>query len=168
MKNIWIALLLAASVTHAQQVVDLAAPDGTHLKATYFAAARRGPGLILFHQSNRTRASWDEVARQLAAAGIHTLTLDDRGFGESGGKKWSVDDIEPAFDFLVAQKQVDRHVIGAGGAGALGVHFAVETARRHPAEVKSLAMLSGETVRPQLRFRSEEHTSELQSHSFIS
>src|ERR1051326_5352211 len=152
MKNLWIALLFATSLAQAQQVVDLTAADGTHLKATYFAAGSPGPGLILYHQANRTRASWDDIARRLAAAGIHTLTLDVRGFGESGGKKWSVDDIEPAFDFLATRKEVDRHVIGTGGAGALGVHFAVETARRHPAEVKSLAMLSGETVRPQLRF----------------
>jgi tetratricopeptide (TPR) repeat protein len=46
-------------------------------------------------------------------------------------------------------------VIGAGGAGALGVDYAVETARRHPGEVKSLALLSGETVRPQLQFMHE-------------
>ena len=65
--------------------VDLKAADGTILKASYFAAARPGPGVLLLHQSNRTRDSWDGVAGQLAAAGINTLTLDMRGFGESGG-----------------------------------------------------------------------------------
>jgi len=122
--------------------VLLKAPDGTPLNATYYAAAGPGPGVILFHQSNRTRASWDDIAQKLAAAGIHTLTLDARAH----------DKVDVAFDYLTAQKDVDRHVIGAGGAGWLGVNFAVETARRHPADVKSIAMLSGETLRPQLQF----------------
>ncbi|PYK45881.1 MAG: hypothetical protein DME46_02920, partial [Verrucomicrobia bacterium] len=42
-------------------------------------------GVILFHQSNRTRESWAGVAGQLAAAGIDVLTIDSRGHGESGG-----------------------------------------------------------------------------------
>jgi predicted alpha/beta hydrolase len=81
----------ATNAPHAQpqmppvvRVVDLKASDGTVLKATYFAAAKPGPGVLLLHQSNRTRDSWDGVAGQLAAAGINTLTLDMRGFGESG------------------------------------------------------------------------------------
>ena len=82
--------LLAASALLAQQqpaarVVDLKASDGTILKASYFAAAKPGPGVLLLHQSNRTRKSWDDLAAQLAAAGINTLTLDMRGYGESGG-----------------------------------------------------------------------------------
>jgi len=47
---------------------------------------------------------------------------------------------------------VKRDVIGAGGAGWLGVDDSVETARRHSAEVKSLLLMSGETLLPQLRF----------------
>jgi alpha-beta hydrolase superfamily lysophospholipase len=69
----------------AARAVDLKASDGTLLKASYFAAAKPGPGVLLFHQTNRTRKAWDDVALQLAAAGINTLTLDMRGFGESGG-----------------------------------------------------------------------------------
>jgi hypothetical protein len=40
---------------------------------------------LLLHQFNRTRKDWADLARQLAAAGINTLPLDMRGFGESGG-----------------------------------------------------------------------------------
>jgi hypothetical protein len=50
------------------RLVELKASDGTVLKATYFAVAKPGPGVLLFHQANRTRMSWDGVARQLAAA----------------------------------------------------------------------------------------------------
>jgi len=138
----------------AARVVDLKAPDGTLLKATYFAAAKPGPGVLLYHQSNRTRDSWDAVARQLAAAGINTLTLDRRGFGESGGKRLTDarDDIDTAFQYLVSQPGVKRDVIGVGGAGWLGVDRSVEVARQHSAEVKSLVLLSGETLRDGLEF----------------
>jgi pimeloyl-ACP methyl ester carboxylesterase len=151
-------ILLAGSVARlfsaTAREVDLTAPDGVRLKATFFAAAEPGPGVLLLHQSNRDRKGWDAVARQLAAAGIHTLTLDMRGHGESGGTSSDrmPDDVDTAFQYLVSQPGVKRDVIGLGGAGWLGVLHSVEAARRHPAEVKSLALLSGETVRDGLEF----------------
>ena len=155
MRKTQILLLLAMLlfVRNAQanspRVVDLKTPDGTVLKGTYFAATKPGPGLLLFHQSNRTRTSWDDVAKQLAAAGINTLTVDVRGRAR---KEWWPADLDTAFQFLVSQPGVSRDVIGIGGAGALGVDNSVETARRHSAEVKSLVLMSGETIRPQLQF----------------
>src|SRR5207302_1824939 len=127
----------------AARIVDFKALDGVVLKGTYFAAAKPGPGVLLFHQSNRTRTSWDDVPHHLAAAGINTLTIDERGYGESGGKKEARElyhdgDLDAAFEYLVSQPGVQRDVIGAGGAGWLGVDNSVETARRHSAEVKSL------------------------------
>jgi dienelactone hydrolase len=147
------------------RVVDLKAADGTILKASYFAAAKPGPGVLLLHQSNRTRDSWDGVARQLAAAGINTLTLDMRGFGESGGtpstkltdaerakvRAKRPGDVETAFQYLVSQPGVKRDV-GVGGAGEFGVGRSVEVARQHSAEVKSLVLLSGETLQDGLQF----------------
>jgi len=164
----------AASAPQAQQsqqppaarVVDLTAFDGTVLKGTYFAAAKPGPGALLFHQSNRTRKSWDDVAAQLAAAGINTLTVDSRGFGDSGGTpaykvpdaEWAKvrnlykGDLDTAFQYLISQPGVTRDFVGIGGAGVIGVENSVENARRHSAEVKSLVLLSGETSRPGLQF----------------
>jgi hypothetical protein len=146
----------------AVRVVDLKAADGTILKASYFAAAKPGPGVLLFHQSNRTRTSWDDVAGQLAAAGINTLTLDMRGYGDSGGTydKWTHSktqpkwpgDIEMAYQYLVSQSGVNRDVIGLGGAGVDGVDNAVQIAGQHPSGVKSLALLSGETFQKGLQF----------------
>src|SRR5205814_59846 len=80
-----------ARTNTVERVVDLKSANGTILKGTYFAAAKPGPGVLLFHQSNRTRKSWDEVARQLAAVGINTLTVDVRGHGDTGGNfdNWS-------------------------------------------------------------------------------
>ncbi len=142
----------------APSAVDLTAADGTKLKATYFAAGKPGPGVLLLHQCNRQRKVWDGLAQQLATAGINVLTLDLRGFGESGGEpmdklppqqaaqiqaeKWP-SDIDTAFQYLVSQSGVKREVIGMGGASC-GVNNSIQAARRHP-EVKSLVLLSGNT-----------------------
>jgi len=164
-----LVIISDARMNTTERVVDLKSADGTILKGTYYAAAKPGPGVLLFHQSNRTRRSWDDVARQLAGAGIHTLTVDVRGHGDTGGnfdnwtgskwkearKQWWPGDLNAAFEFLVSQPGVTRDVIGIGGAGLLGVDNSVETARHHAAEVKSLVLISGETLRPQLQFLHE-------------
>jgi pimeloyl-ACP methyl ester carboxylesterase len=157
----------AEEQTPSPRVVDLKAPDGTMLKASYYAAAKPGPGVLLLHQINRDRQSWDELAARLAAAGIHTLTLDLRGFGESGGAPYAqmtpkdrselrartwAGDIDTAWQFLVSQPWVDGKVVGIGGAGGEGVDDAVQTARRHPEQVKSMVLISGETLLPGMQF----------------
>jgi dienelactone hydrolase len=153
----------------AARVLDLKASDGTILKATYFAAAKSGPGVLLLHQCNRQRKVWDDLALQLATAGIHVLTFDLRGFGESGdspfdkltpqdaqveAEKWP-GDIEMAFAYLVSQQGVTRDVIGVGGASC-GVNNSIQTARHHPGEVKSLVLLSGGTDLAGRRFLRQE------------
>ena len=153
-----LALGAVAQQVPAPRGIDLKAADGTLLKASYFAA-KPGPGVLLLHQCNRQRKVWDDLAAQLASAGINVLTFDLRGFGESGGdrydkltpqqqgqvqqEKWP-GDIDVVFQYLVSQPGVTRDVIGVGGASC-GVNNSIQTARRHPAEVKSLVLLSGGT-----------------------
>src|SRR5262249_42534075 len=125
----------------APKVADLTAADGTKLKVSYFAAAKPGPGVLLLHQCNRQRRIWDGLALQLQAAGINVLTLDLRGFGESGGypqpkltpqeaqaaaAKWPAD-IDVAFEYLKSQPGVKQDAIGAGGASC-GVNNSVQAA----------------------------------------
>jgi dienelactone hydrolase len=146
---------LAAQQAATPRVADLTAADGTNLKATYFAAGRPGPGVLLLHQCNRQRKVWDELAKQMAASGLNVLTVDFRGFGESGGtpldkltqeeitkvfEEKFPGDVDTAFQYLAAQPGVSRDMVGAGGASC-GVNQAVQLARRH-AEVKSLVLLS--------------------------
>src|SRR6516164_10640340 len=83
-----LALAATAQETPAPQDVNLTASDGTKLKATYFAARKEGPGVLLMHQCNQQRKKWDELAAKLAAAGIHVITVDYRGYGESGGSRF--------------------------------------------------------------------------------
>src|SRR3954453_3295710 len=71
----------------APRIVDVTAPDGAMLKATYYAAAGPGPGVLLLHMCNTTRQAWDPVGRQLSAAGIHALAPDYRGYGDSPGAR---------------------------------------------------------------------------------
>src|SRR5215813_9717650 len=155
------ALLILGSLVFAQRVatppqrlstarsVDIKSSDGTMVKGTYFAAAKPGPGVLLFPQSNRTRESWYDVAKQLAAAGINTLTAELQRYKDEKGW-WAAEDA--AFEFLASQPTVNRDIIGIGGAGALGVDLCVETARHHADQVKSLVLISGETSRPELQF----------------
>lgn len=163
-------LLAISSALRAQQpaprVVELKASDTTLLKGTYFAAGRPGPGALLIHQVNRDRKSWEGVAQQLAGAGINTLTIDMRGIGESGGTRWEKltdaelarhwrgwpEDVDTALASLRSQPGVNRDVIGIGGAGLLGVDNAVEAARRHPDQIKSMVLMSGETFHDGLQF----------------
>jgi dienelactone hydrolase len=153
-----IAFACAAPAWTGARVVNLTATDGTKLSATYFDAGKPGPGVLLLHQCNRDRNVWNTLAVQLATAGVNVLTLDNRGFGQSGGEshdkltlqkegqvereKWP-GDFDTAFQYLVSQPGVAREMIGVGGASC-GVNNAVQTARRHP-EVKSLVLLSGGT-----------------------
>jgi len=159
-------LLTTPSAAKAQEpqpqprVVELKTSDGTLLKATYFSAGKPGPGVLLFHQNDRTRTSWDGVARQLATIGINTVAVDGRGHGESGGtRKDAIEktpaDMETFFQFLISQPGVQRDVIGLAGAGSYGVINALETARPHPAGIKSLVMLSGDSFPPGVEFLHE-------------
>src|SRR6266446_386334 len=135
--------LFATPAKGASRDVDIKKPDETILKGTYFAAAKPGPGVLLFHQSNRTRKSWDDIGHQLAAAGINVLTVDTDP-KKTRKQRWP-GELDAALEFLVSQPGVNRDVVGIGGAGVIGVEDSVETARLHPVEVKSLVLLSGET-----------------------
>jgi len=150
---------LPASARAETRDVSLKAPDGTSLKATYSSPGKPGPGIVLLHMCNSQRKAWTHLAELLTAQGFHTIALDYRGFGESGGgsldgldpgerrqfvqEKWP-GDIDAAFDFLVAQTGVDRSRVGAAG-GSCGVDNAIQLARRHP-DVKALVLLAGGTT----------------------
>jgi dienelactone hydrolase len=145
--------------------VDLTSSDGTRLKATFFPAAKPGPGVLLLHQCNRQRKVWDALALKLAASGLNVLTVDFRGFGESAGtpldkltpeqiqevfdKKFPAD-ADTAYGYLAAQPSVTPAIMAAGGASC-GVNQSVLLASRHP-EVKALVLLSEGTGRPGREF----------------
>jgi dienelactone hydrolase len=151
--------LLSADFAYPQtpspKDIDITSPDGAKLRATFFAAAKPGPGVLLLHMCNTTRKSWEPVATELGEKGINALTIDNRGFGESGGprfegaspdvikqlnEKWP-GDFEAAYNFLVAQAGVNQSRIAVGG-GSCGVNNAMKLAERHP-DFKALVLLAG-------------------------
>jgi dienelactone hydrolase len=155
-------LLFAGAAAAAGEPVTgapatIPAPDGTKLAATYYAGEKPGPGILLLHQCNKDRSSWNGLAERLAREGFHVLTVDYRGYGESGGKRhldlsdqdrvevvnevWP-GDVDAAYAYLKSRPGV-QGVMGAGGASC-GVNQSIQLSRRHP-EVKSLVLLSGNT-----------------------
>jgi dienelactone hydrolase len=157
MKALAIAVALACAAGLSAEVqkqdVDIQAPDGVNLKGTYFSAGKQGPAMLLLHQCNMDRHAWDGLAEDLAGNGFNVLTVDYRGFGESGGSK-STDpdtraaarakwpsDVDAAFAYLTTQKGVDPARLAAGGASC-GVTQSSDLASRHH-EIKALLLLSG-------------------------
>ncbi len=146
------ALTMMAAPAAAQSMdVDLTAEDGTSLKATYMSPGQPGPAMLLVHQCNMDRTSWGGIASQLVDAGVHVLTLDLRGFGDSGGPplreigfqtfmQHAPADVDVAFDYLTAQEGVDAERVGAGGASCGAMLTADLAARR---DVEALMLLSG-------------------------
>ena len=149
-------LACASAGFGGQRAVDLTSSDGVKLKATYFDAGKPGPGVLLLHQCNRDRKVYDGLAIMLSGAGLNVLTVDNRGFGESGGtphdqntdeaqtekEKWP-GDFDTAVKYLESQPGVTRDTIGVGGASC-GVNNSIQLARMHP-EVHSLVLLAGPT-----------------------
>src|SRR5437879_12605427 len=115
------AVTLAAAADVQKKDVDIKAPDGVNLKGTHTSPGRPGPAVLLLHQCNMDRHAWDGLAKDLAGSGFHVLTMDYRGYGDSGGEhygrgqtrppnwqeKWH-DDVDAAYAFLLAQKGVDK------------------------------------------------------------
>jgi dienelactone hydrolase len=165
---VFLALFLNCAFASAElsshKDVDIVSTDGTKLRATFYPARRPGPAVLLLHMCNTTRKSWDPVAALLSSQGINALTIDNRGFGESGGprydgaspeaaaqiaKSWPAD-FDAAYQYLSSQPGVDKSRIGVGG-GSCGVNNAIDVAQRHPS-IKALVLLAGGTDLQRLDF----------------
>lgn len=133
--------------------VDLKASDGTMLKATYMSPGKAGPAMLLIHQCNMDRSSWSVIAPQLVDAGVHVLTMDLRGFGDSEGEGMrgeggfqsflgkSTADVDMAFNYLVNQAGVDGTRVAVGGASC-GAMLTASLASRQSG-ITALMLLSG-------------------------
>ena len=145
-----VGIVLAAPAAAQSTDIDLTASDGVMLKATYSSPGRPGPGMLLIHQCNMDRTSWTGISAALVDAGVHVLTLDLRGFGDSGGEgmsggfptllQKSAVDADMAFEYLASQSGVDRSRMGVGGASCGGMINADLAARKDG--VKALMLLS--------------------------
>jgi dienelactone hydrolase len=148
----------AASGTPARgvQTVTIDSPDGVRLIGTFFEAAKpNSPALLLLHQWQSDRHSYDDFAKRMQEKGFNVLSIDGRGFGEStktaDGKtvatertdaavKGMLGDVGAAFEFLSKQSNVDPTRIGIVGA-SYGSSLAIIYSADDP-RVKAVALLS--------------------------
>ena len=144
-----------ASAGPSMRDLDIRAPDGARLRATFYAAPGTGPAVLLLHQCNMDRKSWDPLAAALSRKGVRVLTFDYRGYGDSDGKpvasltdeelvalfRNAPGDVDAALAALLAQPGVDPDRVAAGGASC-GVHQSIQLARRS-GRIRALVLLSG-------------------------
>lgn len=139
-----VSISIGQTSTVKEVDMDIIAKDGTRLKATYYSPGKPGPGILLFHQCNMDRKCWSSFATALAENGVHALTFDFRGYGEtpSAGGMWPnlEGDMDSAFTQLIKQPGVNGK-FAAGGASC-GVGVAVDLARR-TGKIKALVLMTG-------------------------
>ena len=147
----FLTIAMAAPSSAQSTDIDIKAADGVTLKATYTSPGRPGPAMLLIHQCNMDRSSWGGVTAQLVEAGIHVLTMDLRGFGDSGGEgmaggfpqllEKSAGDLDLAYALLTTQAGVDSSRVGVGGASC-GAMLTSDLATRQSG-ITTLMLLSG-------------------------
>jgi dienelactone hydrolase len=136
--------------------VNIRSADGVVLVGSIYPSDKpNSPAVLLLHQWQSDRHSYDAFAKQLQAKGFNVLSIDGRGFGEStkteDGKavtaeradaavKAMLGDVDAAFKYLSEQKNVDPKRIGIVGA-SYGSSLALLYAADHP-NVAAVALLS--------------------------
>ena len=146
----------SVATTIGAQTVAIDSPDGVKIVGTFFEFTKaNSPAVLLLHQWQSDRHSYDDFAKRLQAKGFNVLSIDGRGFGESvktvDGKpvapdrtdaavKGMLGDVGAAFDFLSKQKNVDPSRVGIVGA-SYGSSLAIIYAADNP-KVKAVALLS--------------------------
>jgi pimeloyl-ACP methyl ester carboxylesterase len=149
-------LLVSADARAEERDVTVPAADGFALQGTFYSAPKGGPGILLLHQCNADRRSYDQLALMLNTAGYNVLAFDFRGFGGSRGGEYTdfasqrqrviekmPGDVDAALKFLTSQNTVIARALGVVG-GSCGVNQAVQASRRH-LDIRTLVLLSGGT-----------------------
>lgn len=146
----------SAANLSAGQRITFESADKVQIVGSFFSSSKpNSPAVLLLHQFQSDRHSYDEFARRLQVKGFGVLAIDGRGFGESvkttDGKNVDVSrsdeavkgmksDVAAAFEFLSKQQNVDAAQIGIVGA-SYGSSLAMIYAADSP-KVKAVALLS--------------------------
>ncbi len=140
----------------APQTVKFTSAENVEIVGTFYKSPKaNSPAVLLLHQWQSNRKSYEEFAKRLQAKGFGVLAIDGRGFGESvkttDGKTVAPErtdeavkamkaDVDNAFQFLTKQKNVDANRIGIVGASygsSLAIIYGAENK-----QVKAVALLS--------------------------
>ena len=137
-------------MTSFAEKITLTTPANFNLTADYFQGKNNGDkAVLMLHQCNSDRSMYKATGKQLAQRGIHALSLDFRGFGDSVSddfnmanirelgreerrKKWRIisahwpNDVKLAYDYLTNKlaKNGKLAVIGASCGGAQAITLA--------------------------------------------
>lgn len=138
--------LLVASSAWARDIT-LQTDDGTSLHASYLAPddEARG-GVVLVHDEGRCSKDWKFLAQKLQQSGLHVVSPDLRGHGDSSGSESALEesdyaamtaDVSAALDYL---DRVDAGELALVGA-SFGANLALKVASERP-DVQNLVLLS--------------------------
>jgi len=138
------------------KTVEVDSVDGTPIYGSMYAVDKPdSPALLLLHQWDSDRHSYDDFAERMQKRGFVVLSIDGRGFGDSKHRsngaiitpgrtdadvKAMLGDVEAAFSYLSKQPNVDPKRVGIVGA-SYGSSLAIIYAADHP-NVAAVAMLS--------------------------
>jgi pimeloyl-ACP methyl ester carboxylesterase len=133
----FIAVLMIGSTVAQDQVqpepqtVQVTATDGLKLVGDYYAAENASgkprPAVLLLHIIGSNRHSWLPLIPSLLDVGYSVLTVDLRGFGDTGGEiNWSAAtaDVQIWLDWLRDQPEVRPDAISIIGA-SIGANLAL-------------------------------------------
>lgn len=148
------AVLLTLSVASHADDLTLTTKKGFELKASYYQSNNTSDrAVLLLHQCNYNRTMYNDIGQQLADSGIHALSLDFRGFGDSATKEFSAEklqqlpreerreawgkmsshwpsDVQLAYNHLKS-KMSDKGIVGVVGASCGGSQ-AITLAENNP------------------------------------
>jgi len=151
------ATLLAFTLTSNADELTLTTEKGFELKASYYQSNKASNrAVLLLHQCNYNRTMYNDIGQHLAEQGIHALSLDFRGFGESTNAEFNVEtvqalprkerreawqkmssdwpsDVQLAYNHLIS-KLSDKGLVGVVGASCGGSQ-AITLAENNPIKV---------------------------------
>lgn len=176
--KLFVFLLLASCFTFGAtsfaEEKTLTTNDGFNLKASFYQSIKESNrAVLLLHQCNYNRTMYNDIALQLSEQGIHALSLDFRGFGDSSNAEFNVDkvralpkeergnawrkmsshwpsDVQLAYDYLKT-KLPGNGVVGVIGASCGGSQ-AITLAENNPVEVIGF-FSSGQSVKNIARYK---------------
>lgn len=137
------AALLSLAFNSQAKEITLTTEKGFELKASYYKSnIKSNRAVLLLHQCNYNRTMYNDMGLQLSEKGIHALSIDFRGFGESINEEFNVEtvralpkderrkawqkmssswpsDVQVAYEYLTS-KFSDKGLVGVIGASCGG------------------------------------------------
>jgi dienelactone hydrolase len=105
-------VLLTFTAASQANELTLTTDKGFALKASYYQSNKTSDrGVLLLHQCNYNRTMYNDIGQQLSDKGIHALSLDFRGFGESTTDEFSVEKVQalPREERRAAWQKLSTH-----------------------------------------------------------